>query len=162
MTLVLVSLFVVVAPLAVIADLAAAAKNFFDGSVAGGAWMLIMAAVLTVVLLVPAFFLWRTFLRKSKPLDLMINDGGFTLLEGEEVLRRLPWERVTSVRLSPQAKKKTEHLVVSTAQSDKPATSPTQGAHIWMDLPLSKMDGERSALVEAITHYSRGRYTTSQ
>jgi hypothetical protein len=36
MTLVLAGLFVIVAPLAVIAALAAAGKNFFDGSIAGG------------------------------------------------------------------------------------------------------------------------------
>lgn len=162
MTLVLAGLFVVVAPLAVIGALAAAAMNFFSGSIAGGVWMLVVAAVLGVFLLLPAFFLWSRFLRKSKPLNLVISGSGFTLLEGDNVLRRLPWENVMSVQLSPRTKAKTECLVVSAAPSNATATSSGQGVYTWMKLPLSKMEGDRGALVEALARYSRGRYRANQ
>ena len=162
MTLILAGLFVVAAPLAVLVALAVAVKNFSDGSIASGVWMLIMSAVLAVVLLLPALFFWRHFLRKRKPLDLVINGGGLGLLEGEQILRHVPWENVTSVRLSTQRKGKAERLVVYTGPTSTSATSPEPGQRVWMDLPLSKMDGERSALVEALRSYSRGRYGVGQ
>lgn len=159
MTLVLASLFVVMAPLAVVGALVGAGINFSSGSIGSGVWMLIVAAVLAVFLLLPAFFFWSRFLRKSKPMNLMINGSGFTLLEGEDVLRSLPWERVTSVQL---AKAKTERLVISAARSNDIATSPARSVQTWMNLPLSKMDGDRSALVDALARHSRGRYKAGQ
>jgi thiol:disulfide interchange protein len=163
MTLVLASLFVVMAPLAVIGALVGAGINFSSGAIGSGVWMLVVAAVLAVFLLLPAFFLWSRFLRKNKPMNLMINGSGFTLLEGEDVLRSLPWERVTSVQLAKaKAKAKTERLVVSSARSNDTATSPARSVQTWMNLPLSKMDGDRSALVDALARHSRGRYKAGQ
>lgn len=154
MTQVFAGIFVVIAPLAVILAVVAAVMNFADGSIGGGVLMLVMAAVLTVVLVVPAFFLWSRFLRKSKPISLMIDAGGVALLEGDKVLRRLPWENVAEARLSSQS----ERLVVSAMRPAKPGPQPRRNSYVWMDLPLAKMDGERSALSEALTRHSRGRY----
>lgn len=161
MTVALVGLLVVVAPLAVIGALVAAVMNFADGAIVGGVLMLIMAAVLTVVLLVPVFFFWRRLLGKRGPLNLVISQTGFILFEGERTLRRLEWERVASVRLSSSAKKGTERLVISAMWSGQ-KNSGGRDVRTWMDLPLSKMDGERGDLIEALARHSRGLYTAGR